>query len=113
MSRFLPWVLSAFLAVTTAASAAAHGHSHSGGHGHHGHHHHHGSATIFLVPHFYPSYPVLYEIPPGAVVYDLPPPFGPPAYCHEFRGNAVIDGALQPFYGTACWYPDWRWHVVR
>jgi len=68
--------------------------------------------------------PVYY--PPPAVVYAPPVVVAPPqvavpavtapaptGYCRQYRGDATVDGAGQPFYGTACLQPDGRWHIAN
>ncbi len=69
------------------------------------------------VPYYYPP-PVYYYPPP--VVYAPPPVYYAPApapqsgaapNCREYRGDAVIDGDNQPFYGTACLEADGKWHI--
>jgi len=76
-------------------------------------------------PYYYPPPPVYY--PPPAVIYAPPPvvvaptPVAVPAvaapaptgYCRQYRGDATVDGANQPFYGTACLQADGRWHIVN
>jgi hypothetical protein len=72
----------------------------------------------------WPYYPPYYYAPPYGYypppyAYYPPPPaaFRPPApgassHCREYRGDAIIDGANQPFYGTACLQADGKWHIV-
>jgi hypothetical protein len=71
--------------------------------------------------HYYPA-PVYYVPPPPvyyapAPVYVAPAPvYAPPPaprapYCRDYRGDAIIDGMNQPFYGTACLEADGRWHI--
>jgi len=75
---------------------------------------------------YYPYYAPVYY-PPPAVVYAPPPVVvappqvavpsvagpAPSGYCRQYRGDATVDGASQPFYGTACLQPDGRWHIVN
>ena len=69
-------------------------------------------------PHYYAPYPAYYYAPPPPVIYAPPPPPvvympapSPAPYCREFRGDATIDGRGQPYYGTACYEADGRWHI--
>ena len=63
---------------------------------------------------FHPA-PV-YAYPPRMAVVPVPVPVRPQVtvapYCREYRGDAVIDGTNQRFYGTACLMPDGAWHIV-
>lgn len=57
----------------------------------------------------------VYPYPPPVTV--APRPIAPPQisvapYCREYRGDAIIDGTTQRFYGTACLQPDGAWHIV-
>ncbi len=74
---------------------------------------------------YYPYYAPVYY-PPPAVVYAPPVVVAPPqvavpaisapaatGYCRQYRGDATVDGAGHPFYGTACLQPDGRWHIVN
>ena len=83
------------------------------------------------VPVYRPYYPYPYYAPvyypPPAVVYAPPPVVvappqvavpavsapAPTGYCRQYRGDATVDGAGHPFYGTACLQPDGRWHIVN
>jgi len=78
------------------------------------------------VPVYRPYYPYPYYAPayypPPAVVYAPPPVVvaptpvvapAPTSNCRQYRGDATVDGANQPFYGTACLQADGRWHIVN
>lgn len=54
---------------------------------------------------FYPT--PTYPYPPRIVVMQPTKP-----YCRQFHGDATIDASGQPFYGTACFESDGRWHIV-
>jgi hypothetical protein len=63
---------------------------------------------------YYPPYPAYYYAPPA---YYYPPPvvvqtYPPPSYCRRVNGDATVDATGQPFYGTACLWPDGRWHIA-
>jgi hypothetical protein len=80
----------------------------------------------YYYPAYYPPAPAYYY-PPPAVVYAPPPvvvaptpvaapvaaPAAAPGNCRQYQGNATVDGANQPFYGTACLQSDGRWHIVN
>ena len=88
---------------------------------------------LFYPPPVYYAPPPVYYAPPPPPVYYAPPP--PPAYytpapaaapvaaapapqptsnnCREYHGDATIDGANQPFYGTACLQSDGKWHIIN
>jgi hypothetical protein len=71
----------------------------------------------YYAPYYAPAY-----YPPPAVVYAPPPVVvaptpvvapAPTSNCRQYRGDATVDGANQPFYGTACLQADGRWHIVN
>ena len=100
------------VALVDGEPARAHGHGHSGsGHSHHGHHHHHG-AIIGAVP-FYGARPLYYYAPADVTVTTTLNLSPQPGECRLFQGDAFLDATGQPFYGTACFGPDFRWHVAR
>ena len=112
--RRMAQVLGAVLAVASIdgepARAHGHGHGHShSGHGH-SHHHHHHPMIIGAVP-FYGPLPLYHPADiTVTTTLDLSPQLGE---CRPFEGDATLDATGQPFYGTACFGPDLRWHVAR
>jgi len=108
-------VLGTVLALATTdgepARAHGHGHSHGGGHGHshHGHHHH---PLLFGAVPFYAPRPIYYY-PADVTVTTTLNLSAQPGECRPFQGDAVVDATGEPFYGTACFGPDFRWHVAR
>jgi hypothetical protein len=70
-------------------------------------------------PYYYPppvyyGPPVVYYAPPPVTYAPLPqPPSAPAQYCRQYRGDATNDQTGQPFFGTACLWPDGRWHIVN
>jgi hypothetical protein len=68
-------------------------------------------------PYYYPyyAYPYSYPYYPSDVLTPTVPLYSPPVVgeCRAFQGNAVFTGTPQPFYGTACFGADGRWHVVN
>lgn len=81
-------------------------------HGWHGYHHHHSRTSFFLGLnyYYYPPPPAYYPPPPPRVVYVEPQPA---PTCRVFHGDATIDASGRPFYGTACFGSDNRWHIVN
>ena len=66
--------------------------------------------AVYSPPVVYAPPPVVYTAPAVTPVAAPPPQTG---NCREYRGDAIIDGKSQPFYGTACLRPDGRWHIVN
>ena len=75
----------------------------------------------YPAPVYYAPPPVVYA-PPPVIVAPTPvvapatvaaPAAAPPGYCRQYRGDATVDGANQPFYGTACLQSDGKWHIVN
>ncbi|HUN50717.1 MAG TPA: hypothetical protein VMU42_06355 [Candidatus Sulfotelmatobacter sp.] len=71
-------------------------------------------------PVYYAPPPPVYYAPAPVVTYAPPPaPAAAPApaptssNCRQYNGDATIDGANQPFYGTACLQSDGKWHIVN
>ena len=62
-------------------------------------------------PVYYP--PAMVYAPPPVVVAPTPVVAAPAATCRQYRGDATVDGANQPFYGMACLQADGRWHIVN
>lgn len=99
------------------------------GHWHYGNHRGHvgwwwivGGAWYFYPAPVYPYPPVVAVVPGPPAVTAAPPappppaapaPSQPGAYCREFRGDAIINGTNQPYYGTACLQPDGSWRIVQ
>jgi hypothetical protein len=75
----------------------------------------------YAPPYYYYPPPYYYYPPPPPVVYYAPPPayyvpapaVTPQANCRTYQGDATNDQTGQPFYGTACLWPDGRWHIVN
>ena len=63
-------------------------------------------------PYYYYPPPYYYYAPPP-VYYYVPAPVVTPQTCRQFSGDATNDQTQQPFYGTACLWPDGRWHIVN
>lgn len=65
---------------------------------------------------WYLNPPPVYAYAPPVAVAPAPVPVQPwiaaAPYCREYRGDAIIDGTNQRFYGTACLQPDGAWHIV-
>ncbi len=100
----------ATLGLAVVAGAGASAKADGWHHGWHGYHHHHSHSSFFLgLNYYYYPPPPAYYPPPPQVVYVEPRPA--PA-CRVFRGDATIDGSGRPFYGTACFGADGRWHIV-
>ena len=68
--------------------------------------------------------PAYYAAPAPAPVYaapsSIPADQTSPTYtdergqtCREYQSTAIVGGASQPTYGTACLQPDGSWRVVR
>ena len=116
MTRVLTGLFAALLAtLALSAPASAHGHVFVGlGFGFPGYYY---PPPYYYAPAYYPP---AYYYPPPAAYY--PPayapdqqqqPSAPSSQCRQYNGDATIDGANQPFYGTACLGADGRWHIVN
>ena len=71
-------------------------------------------------PGYYPAYsPPAYYAPPPVVYYPPAPTYtyapapAPASNCRQFNGDASVDASGQPFYGTACYGADGRWHITQ
>ena len=103
-------VLALLVASSLPGMAYAHGHGHGGTHVSLGFGF--GYPAYYPAPvYYYPPPPVYY--PPPAVVYTPPPAPAPASNCRTFNGDATIDASGQPFYGTACYGADSRWHITN
>ena len=60
----------------------------------------------YYVPPAYYAPPPVYYAPPA-------PPVGAAPRCREYHGDASIDASGEPFYGTACLWPDGQWHIAN
>lgn len=113
----------AVLAIALTASVPASADWH-GGHGWHGGGHSHFffgfNFPLFYDPYpYYPAYyPAYYYAPPPPVYYYPPPAYyapprvaSGPSQCRQFSGDATNDQTGEPFVGTACLWPDGRWHI--
>ena len=97
-----------FLCTTDCAPAAAHSHVVLG----------FGFSYYAPGPYYYPPYyyypPPVYYAPP-VVYYSAPPAsyVAPSPTCRTFQGDATNDQTHQPFYGTACLWPDGKWRITN
>ena len=104
----------AVLAFGLTASVPASAHWHGGSHFFFGF-----NFPFFYDPYpYYPAYyPAYYYAPPPAYYYPPPAYYPPPriatgpSECRQFSGDATNDQTGEPFTGTACLWPDGRWHI--
>lgn len=108
----------AILAVALTASMPASAHWHGG----RSHFFFGFGFPLFYDP--YPYYPAYYYAPPPAYYYPPPAYYYPPTYyapprvaaapseCRRFIGDAINDQTGEAFVGTACLWPDGKWHIV-
>lgn len=118
MKKILGFLAVLAIALTASVPASADWHG-RGGHGWHGGGHSHFffgfNFPLFYDP--YPYYPAYYYAPPPVYYYPPPAYYAPPrvatgpSQCRQFSGNATNDQTGEPFVGTACLWPDGRWHI--